>query len=42
MSLKFSKKLCVMTMKNDARTEEELTRRFKIDKRNLANFDASI
>ena len=42
MSLKFSKELCVMTMKNDARTEEELTRRFKIDKRNLANFDASL
>ena len=28
-----------MTMKNDAKFEEELTCRFKIDMRNLANFD---
>ena len=31
MSLKFTKELCVMTMKNDAKLEEELTFRFKID-----------
>ena len=42
MSLKFSKELCVVTMKNDARFEEELTCRFKIDIRNLMNFDPSI
>ena len=28
-----------MTMKNDAKLEEELTCRFKIDMRNLVNFD---
>ena len=39
MSLKFTEKLCVMTMKNDAKIEEELTCRFKIDMRNLTNFD---
>ena len=39
MSLKFTEKLCVMTMKNDAEFEEKLTRRFKIDKRNLTNFE---
>ena len=30
-----------MTMKNDAKFEEELTCRFKIDMRNLTNFDLS-
>ena len=30
-----------MTMKNDAKFEEELTCQFKIDMRNLTNFDAS-
>ena len=30
-----------MTMKNDAKFEEELTYRFKINMRNLANFDPS-
>ena len=30
-----------MTMKNDTKTEEELTCRFKIDIRNLINFDLS-
>ena len=39
MSLKFSEVLCVVTMKNDAKFEEELTCRFKIDMRNLTNFD---
>ena len=31
-----------MTMKNDAKFEEELTCRFKIDLSNLTNFDSSI
>ena len=30
-----------MKMKNDARFEEELTSHFKIDMRNLTNFDPS-
>ena len=33
--------LCVMTMKNDAKFEEDLTCLFKIDMRNLMNFDPS-
>ena len=41
MSLKFTEELCVMTMKNDARFEEDLTRQFKTDIRNLTNFDLS-
>ena len=41
MSLKFTGELCVMTMKNDAKFEEELTCQFKIDMRNLTNFDPS-
>ena len=41
MSLKFTRELCVMTMKNDAQIEEELTCQFKIDRRNLTNFDLS-
>ena len=41
MSLKFTEKLCVMTMKNDTKIEEELTCRFKIDMRNFTNFDPS-
>ena len=41
MSLKFTGELCVMTMKNDTRLEEELTCRFKSDMRNLTNFDLS-
>ena len=39
MTLKFTGKFCVMAMKNDAKFEEELTCQFKIDKRNLTNFD---
>ena len=39
MSLKLTEELCVMTMKNDAKFEEELTRNFKIDMRNLINLD---
>ena len=41
MSLKFTKELCVMTMKNDTKLKEELTGRFKIDMRNFRNFDPS-
>ena len=41
MSLKFTGELFVMTMKNDAKLEEELTCRFKIDMRNLTNIDPS-
>ena len=39
MSLKFTGELFVMSMKNDAKVEEELTCRFKIDMRTLMNFD---
>ena len=42
MSLKFTAKLFVMTMKNDTKIEEELTCRFKIDMRNFTNFDPNI
>ena len=41
MRLKFTEELCVMKMKNDAKFEEELTCQFKIDMRNLTNFDLS-
>ena len=41
MSLRFTGELCVMTKKNNARFEEELTCQFKIDMRNLTNFDLS-
>ena len=41
MSLKFTGKLCVMTMKNDLIFEEELANHFKIDLKNLTNFDLS-
>ena len=41
MSLKFTGKLFVMTMKNDAKFEEELTCQFKTDMRNLTKFDPS-
>ena len=41
MNLKFTGELYVMTMKNDEKIKEELTFRFKIDMRNLTNFDPS-
>ena len=41
MSLKFTGELCVVTLKNDAKFEEELTCRMKTDMRNLTNFDLS-
>ena len=40
-SLKFTEKLCVMTMENDAKFEEELTCCFKTDMRDLTKFDPS-
>ena len=42
MSLIFTGELYIMTMKNDTKFEEELTCQFKIDMRNLTNFDSSI
>ena len=41
MSLKFAGELCVMTKQNDEKFEDELTCQFKIDMRNLRNFDPS-
>ena len=39
MNLKLTGELCIMTMKNDAKFETELTCQFKIDIRNFTNFD---
>ena len=39
MSLNFTEELCLMAMKNDAKFEEKFTCHFKIDVRNLTNFD---
>ena len=39
MSLKFSGELCAIKVNNDSKFEEELTCQFKIDMRNLINFD---
>ena len=41
MTLKFTEKLCVITVTNDAKFEEELTFHFKINMRNLTNFDSN-
>ena len=41
MSLKLTGELCAIRMKNDAKFEEDLTCQFKIDMRNLTNFDPS-
>ena len=41
MSLKFTGEFYVQTLKNDAKFEEESTCQFKIDIRNLTNFDPS-
>ena len=40
-NLKPTEELCVMTMKIVAKFEEELTLRFKIDMRDLSNFDST-
>ena len=42
ISLKFTGKLCVVTMKNDEKFEKWLTFQFKTDMRNLTNFYRSI
>ena len=39
--LKFTDELCVLTMKNNPKLKKELTCKFKIDMKNLTNFDAS-
>ena len=39
MNLKSAGELCVITMKNDAKIEEELACQFKIAMRNLMNLD---
>ena len=41
MSLKLTEELCNMTMRNDAKFEEQFTCQFKIGMRNLTNFDMS-
>ena len=41
MSLKFTEELYHVTIKNDAKFEEELTSHLKIDMRNLTNFDSN-
>ena len=39
MTLKFTEELFVMTMKNNAKFEEELTFQLKTDMRNLTSID---
>ena len=41
MGLKFTAEFYVMTIKNNSKFEEESTCQFKIDMRNLMNFDPS-
>ena len=41
MSLKLTGELCVTTMKNDSKFRKELICQFKIDMRNLTNFNSS-
>ena len=41
MGLKFTEELCVLTRNNDTKCEEELTCQFKINMRNLMDFDLS-
>ena len=41
MGSKFTKELCFMTTKSDAKFEEELTCQLKTDMKNLTNFDPS-
>ena len=42
MSLKFAEELCMITLKNDAKFEEELIFCFKIDIKNSMNFDRAL
>ena len=39
LKLEFTEELCIMTLKNNAKSAEELACRFKIDINNLTNFD---
>ena len=39
MSLEFTGEFCVMIKNNDTKFEQKLTCQFKIDMRNLTNFD---
>ena len=39
MSLKSTVELCFMVMKKDAKFKRKLTCQFKVDMRNLTNFD---
>ena len=39
ISIKFTDELSVMALKNEAKFEEQLTCRFKIDMRHFINFD---
>ena len=41
MDFEFTGEWCVMTMKSNSKFEEDLTCRFKIDRRNLMIFDSS-
>ena len=41
MSLKFTGEFCIVTMKNDAKFEEELTCQFKSDIEDMTNFNPS-
>ena len=41
MSSKFTEELCVMRMKKGAKFDDDLTCQFKIDMRNLLNFNPS-
>ena len=41
MTLKSTEELSVIKVENDAKFEEELTCHFKVDMRNLTNFDPS-
>ena len=42
MSLKFTGELFVMTMKKDAKLDEEMTCRFKIEMKTLMNFNRAL
>ena len=41
MTLKLTEELCVITMKNNAKFQDELNFHFKTNMNNLANFDSS-
>ena len=41
MSFKYTTELCVMTIKNDAKVEKEMTCHFKMNIRHLTDFDPS-